>query len=230
MNPLKEAAGQVWDDAGLPPLPWQDVWQAATRVWASKWNDRAYHSRLARGMPHADLMIAVLIQKLVPAEYAFVMHTVNPYTMNQNELYIELVPGLGEPLVSNYPGRALSIVCRKAQADFSVDTYPSKSIGLYGKGLIFRSDSNGEDLEEFAGAGLYDSFLSEPPSVRLLSYASEPLVTDAKLMNWLVTHLLRLGVAVEQVLGGPQDIEGAVHAGEFYVVQTRPQVGLQKLF
>lgn len=38
--------------------------------------------------------------------------------------------------------------------------FPSKRLGVFlaeGDSLIFRSDSNGEDLEGFAGAGLYDS-------------------------------------------------------------------------
>jgi hypothetical protein len=35
--------------------------------------------------------------------------------------------------------------------------FPSKRIGLFCPDtLIFRSDSNGEDLEGYAGAGLYD--------------------------------------------------------------------------
>jgi alpha-glucan,water dikinase len=35
--------------------------------------------------------------------------------------------------------------------------FPSKRIGLFIKqSVIFRSDSNGEDLEGYAGAGLYD--------------------------------------------------------------------------
>lgn len=41
--------------------------------------------------------------------------------------------------------------------DVQVIGYPSKLIGLYCKqSIIFRSDSNGEDLEGYAGAGLYD--------------------------------------------------------------------------
>ena len=35
--------------------------------------------------------------------------------------------------------------------------YPSKPTGLFiRRSIIFRSDSNGEDLEGYAGAGLYD--------------------------------------------------------------------------
>ncbi|HKN55331.1 MAG TPA: type I polyketide synthase, partial [Amycolatopsis sp.] len=77
-----------------------------------------------------------------------------------DEVFAEVVLGLGETLVGNYPGRALGFVCRKADLALEVLSYPGKSVGLYGRGVIFRSDSNGEDLEGFAGAGLYDSFLA----------------------------------------------------------------------
>lgn len=40
---------------------------------------------------------------------------------------------------------------------FQILGYPSKPIGLFiRQSIIFRSDSNGEDLEGYAGAGLYD--------------------------------------------------------------------------
>ena len=111
------------------------------------------------GMPHEDLFMAVLVQPVVEAEYAFVIHTVNPSSGNANELFAEVVLGLGETLVGNYPGRALSVVWDKTTEKQTLLSYPSKSIGLYGRGLIFRSDSNGEDLAGYAGAGLYDSIL-----------------------------------------------------------------------
>jgi phosphoenolpyruvate synthase/pyruvate phosphate dikinase len=36
-----------------------------------------------------------------------------------------------------------------------------------------------------------------------------------------------MGVAIEKSLGCAQDIEGAVAKGEYFVVQSRPQVGLE---
>ena len=36
-----------------------------------------------------------------------------------------------------------------------------------------------------------------------------------------------IGTAIEKALGCPQDIEGAYRKGEYYVVQTRPQVGIE---
>jgi hypothetical protein len=59
------------------------------------------------------------------------------------------VRGLGETLVGNYAGRALSAVVQKSNlAAPEVLSFPSKSVGLFvDETLIFRSDSNGEDLD-----------------------------------------------------------------------------------
>ena len=170
--------------------------------------------------------MAVLVQQVVEADYAFVLHTANPLTGNRSELVAEVVLGLGETLVGNYPGRALGFVCRKNDLSLEIVSYPGKSVGLYGKGVIFRSDSNGEDLEGFAGAGLYDSYLAEEPEHRLLDYTRERLLWDRPFRDELLRSIARVGVEVERVLGAPQDIEGAVSAGRYHVVQTRPQVGL----
>jgi len=102
------------------------------------------------------LQMAVLVQQLLPARYAFVSHTLNPISGtspfvafrlalssihcslyvpgccaahldcwraapttlltcvgSDAEVYIELVQGLGETLVGNYPGTALRCVAAK---------------------------------------------------------------------------------------------------------------------
>ena len=185
---LRDALETTWHATGLPGTDWALTWDAVKKVWASKWNERAWYSRNARGIDHDDLMMAVLIQQVIAADYAFVIHTVNPITGRDDELYAEVVPGLGETLVGNYPGRALGVVCRKADLTPTLLSYPGKSIGLYGSGVIFRSDSNGEDLERYAGAGLYDSYLAEPPRHRLLDYSQEPLVWDPGFREQMLTE------------------------------------------
>lgn len=85
-------------------------------------------------------------------------------------MYVEVVRGLGEALVGNWPGTALSFTAAKAQllpaaakaegpaelpgSCISVMGFPSKSHALLlaeqaanDPVAIFRSDSNGEDLE-----------------------------------------------------------------------------------
>ncbi len=223
---LQEALRAAWQSVGLASVEPEPLRQAINRVWAAKWNERAYYSRVTNGVAHKDLMIAVLIQQVVNADYAFVIHTVNPMTGSEDELFAEVVLGMGETLVGNYPGRALGFVCQKSELGVQMLSYPSKSIGLYGQGVIFRSDSNGEDLEGFAGAGLYDSFLAEAPKKRRLDYTEEPLIQDAEFRRELLQNIARIGIEVERACGSAQDIEGAIQGGEYYVVQTRPQVGL----
>jgi alpha-glucan,water dikinase len=223
---LQAALLEALQRLSLPAVPWEQTWRTILRVWASKWNERAYLSRRARGIAHENLRMAVLIQQVVLADYAFVIHTVNPLTGDRAELYAEVVLGLGETLVGNYPGRALGFVGRKADLQPRLLSYPGKSLGLYGKGVIFRSDSNGEDLAGFAGAGLYDSFLAEEPEHRVLDYRGEKLVWDAGFRDDLLRSIARVGLEVEKLLGPGQDLEGAVAGGRFYVVQARPQVGL----
>jgi alpha-glucan,water dikinase len=214
-------------EAGLPsPESWDDAWTNIKRVWASKWNDRAFLSRRANGIPHDSLFMAVLIQRVVEADYGFVIHTVNPFTTEKEEVYAEVVLGLGETLVGNYPGRALSFTCRKEDHDPVVLTYPAKSTALYGGGLMFRSDSNGEDLAGYAGAGLYDSFMLPPPRKVALDYTNDLLFWNEHFRKNLLVTIALIGKMVENAFGSPQDIEGAYSKGQYYLLQTRPQVGM----
>jgi alpha-glucan,water dikinase len=218
----------VMADVGLPwPEDWQGAWRCIKGVWGSKWNERAFLSRQARGIPHEQLFMAVLIQAVVEAEYSFVIHTVNPFTGNRDEIYAEVVPGLGETLVGNYPGKALSFTCEKSRHRPQLLSFPSKSVALLGKGLIFRSDSNGEDLAGYAGAGLYDSVMLEPPERVRLDYSVQALLRDKDFRNTFLTTVAKIGTTIEEVFQWPQDIEGAYAGGEYWVVQTRPQVGIE---
>ena len=52
--------------------------------------------------------------------------------------------------------------------------FPSKSNGMYvPESLIFSSDSNGEDLEGYAGAGLYDSITMDATALRRVDYGED---------------------------------------------------------
>lgn len=214
------------------PEDWNKAWECINRVWASKWNERAYISRKTNQIPDESLFMAVLIQEVINADYAFVIHTANPFSndkaaQRQGELYAEVAPGLGETLVSNYPGRALSFTARKASPEPKLLSFPSKSVGLFGKGVIFRSDSNGEDLAGYAGAGLYDSVMLEPPSEVKLNYTNEPLILDERFRNKLMAKIIKIAIEVENAFDGvPQDIEGVFAGGRYYVVQTRVQAGV----
>lgn len=205
---------------------WDQAWMAIKKVWASKWNERAYFSTRKVKLDHDYLCMAVLVQEVINADYAFVIHTTNPSSGDSSEIYAEVVKGLGETLVGAYPGRALSFICKKNDLNSpQVLGYPSKPIGLFiRRSIIFRSDSNGEDLEGYAGAGLYDSVPMDEEEKVVLDYSSDPLITDEKFRRRILSGIARAGSAIEELYGSPQDIEGVIRDGNVYVVQTRPQV------
>jgi alpha-glucan,water dikinase len=224
---LEPALAAVMRQEGLAPPPFEEAFRCIKEVWASKWNERAVLSRRARGIPHDLLQMAVLIQPIVAADYAFVLHTVDPISRDPSKLFGEIVAGLGETLVGNYPGRALAFVGQKDGSEPpQVTAYPSKSEALRGDGLIFRSDSNGEDLAGYAGAGLYESIPLKAPQKVYVDYINEPLTNDRQFQQQLLSRLTAIGSEIEALLGEAQDIEGAVSSERYYVVQTRPQVGL----
>ena len=100
--------------------------------------------------------------ELCDAEYAFVLHSKDPTSSEEDGgadiMCGEICVGLGEALVGNDPGRALGFrVCKKTKQVLEITSQPSKPVAYYSPpngAYIARSDSNGEDLEDFAGAGL----------------------------------------------------------------------------
>ncbi|AQK82749.1 alpha-glucan water dikinase 1 chloroplastic isoform X1 [Zea mays] len=228
VNELKErmlGSGMPWPgDEG--DKRWEQAWMAIKKVWASKWNERAYFSTRKVKLDHEYLSMAVLVQEVVNADYAFVIHTTNPSSGDSSEIYAEVVKGLGETLVGAYPGRAMSFVCKKDDLDSpKLLGYPSKPIGLFiRQSIIFRSDSNGEDLEGYAGAGLYDSVPMDEEDEVVLDYTTDPLIVDRGFRSSILSSIARAGHAIEELYGSPQDVEGVVKDGKIYVVQTRPQM------
>lgn len=75
------------------------VLDAVRRCWSSLWTDRAKHYR-ENHCPDPDPVIAVVVQKMVDAACAGVLHTANPVTGNRAEVVVEAAPGLGEAVVS----------------------------------------------------------------------------------------------------------------------------------
>lgn len=73
---------------------------AVRRCWASLWTDRAVAYRARLGIDPVEVTIAVVVQRMVPAEVAGVMFTADPVSGRRDEIVIEASPGLGEAVVS----------------------------------------------------------------------------------------------------------------------------------
>eukprot|EP01025_Chloroclados_australasicus_P029393 TRINITY_DN2937_c0_g1_i13.p1 TRINITY_DN2937_c0_g1~~TRINITY_DN2937_c0_g1_i13.p1 ORF type:complete len:933 (-),score=168.34 TRINITY_DN2937_c0_g1_i13:30-2582(-) len=202
-------------DAGIPVPENQERWDMAMEaikgVWASQYNERAFFSMRKVRLSLRQLRMAVLVQRVVPAQYAFVIHTRNPATGDDNEIYCELVQGLGESLVSGMvPGSSLAFVAKRDNLDEpEVLSYPSKSEAMFVRdSLIFRSDSNGEDLPGYAGAGLYESITMDPTQLEKVDFSADRLNTDAEYRRDLLSRICKVGNAIHEALGSAQDVEG----------------------
>lgn len=214
--------GQLYDGQGD-----KACWKAICGVWGSVFQLRPWLSLAKAEKEYCDLRMAVLIQELLPASYAFVLHSRNPMAPESaTEMYGEIVAGLGETLVGNCPGRALSWTMKRGGTPV-ITAFPSKQIALKNEGcLIFRSDSNGEDLEGFAGAGLFDSIPSQPNKTIVLSYSTLSLIRDTDFRQELLQRIGQLAFVIEDHFERPMDIEGVVvkdHA-HIIIVQARSQV------
>jgi pyruvate,water dikinase len=76
------------------------VLDAVRRCWGSLWTGRAIAYRRRQRIETDNLRIAVVVQKMVEAEFAGVMFTANPVTGARNEIVIDASAGLGEAVVS----------------------------------------------------------------------------------------------------------------------------------
>ena len=209
---------------GISPNDFAQAWKTIKMVWASKFNERAFLATKKIGVTLHSVYMAVLVQRVVPAEYAYVIHTSNPTNGEDNEVYVESCLGMGEALVSKMPGQAFSFTYDKATQQPQVNAYPNKPLGLKASGFIFRSDSNSEDLPGFAGAGLFDSYPMMGTTEFRIKYHSERLINDKGFRENFMSNVGRIGVIIEEIYGESQDIEGAFYNNKFHVVQTRPQV------
>ncbi len=75
------------------------VLDAVKRCWASLWSARAIGYRARRGVEPGEVSIAVVVQKLVLAEAAGVMFTIDPVGGAPDRVVISANWGLGESVV-----------------------------------------------------------------------------------------------------------------------------------
>ncbi len=97
---LEEASFAGQQDTFLNVEGEENVLAAVKKCWASLFNPRAIYYREKNNFRHDHAFLSVVIQKMVNAEKAGVMFTVNPINKVKDEMIIEACFGLGEKLVS----------------------------------------------------------------------------------------------------------------------------------
>ena len=186
-------------------VPQSAIASAVLRVWASLWNKRAAESRRNASIPHDKARMAVLIQRMMPADLSFIMHTVNPITNNENELLFESAAGLGETLASGRePGAPFRTIYRKSTGDIEMLSFANYSAALC-------RDRLGGTVRN------------------IIDYSKVPFSRDKNFRTALSEQIGDVGRRIETSFGLPLDIEGLVAGGTVFLVQARPQQGGNKI-
>jgi pyruvate,water dikinase len=172
------------------------VIEAVKRCWASLWTGRVIDYRQRQGIRSEELSIAVVVQRLVPAEAAGVAFTANPVTGARDELMINAAWGLGEAVVS---GRVTPdiIVIHKPDGVIASEQIADKEI------MTVRTPDG--TREEAVPAAMRKQAALEPRQA---------------------AELARLGMKIEQLYGQAMDIEWALCEGQIFILQARPITAL----
>jgi len=91
-------AGQ--QDTYLNVIGLPDLKRNITRCFGSLWTARAIGYRAKNQIPQDDVLLAVVVQVMVPSEASGVLFTANPLSGRRSEMVIDATLGLGEALVS----------------------------------------------------------------------------------------------------------------------------------
>jgi pyruvate,water dikinase len=177
----------------------QDLIRRVKECWASLFTQRAIYYRQQRGFPHADVDIAVVVQRMVDAEKSGVMFTSHPST-GDPQITIEAAWGLGEAVVSGTVSPDNYVYDRERGTVDNV-TIAEKKVEMV------KDAETGETVE-----------LDIEGDRRTARVLSDDEIGD----------LVALGERVEEHYGTPQDVEWAIHDGEIYMLQSRPITTIQE--
>jgi pyruvate,water dikinase len=166
-----------------------EIEPAVRRCWASLWSSPAVGYRVRRGRSLRGAAMAVVVQVLIPADAAAVVFTRHPVTNREDQLLINAIRGLGEPMVS---GTATPDTIVVDKANRSVTEFTA---GDPGERLVARDGGVARVVDGRDGPAL-----SEPG----------------------LRGLIDLSLAVERAFGAPVDIEAALAADCWYLLQARP--------
>ena len=194
--PTAAFAGQ--QDTYLNVTGEEALLDAVRRCWASLWTGRAIAYRQRQQIDPQDVALAVVVQRMIPAEAAGVLFTANPVTGARDESVVDASPGLGEAVVSGLvtPDH---FTLRKGRLGWRI---AGRSLGRREVVIQPRAGGGVQHLEGQARAAI--------PSVP----------------GRVLYRLARLGEAIARHFGRPQDIEWAWAGGELYILQARPITAL----
>jgi pyruvate,water dikinase len=170
---------------------------AVRRCWASLWSDRAIAYRAHHGMAAIPVKLAVIVQRLVPADAAGVLFTANPITGARDETIVEPSTGLGEAVVSGL-----------VTPDHFVLRHSRGRWRIVERHLGWRET----EVRQREGGGT---------EITIGTASTAPTLPDDVLLQ-----LARMGDSIARRFGQPQDIEWAWADAKLFILQSRPITAL----
>ncbi len=168
------------------------VVDAVRRCWASLWSARAIGYRARRGISPDDVSIAVVVQRLVPAEAAGVLFTIDPVSGAPDQVVVSANWGLGESVVSGDVTPDVAVVDRATEA-------------------LVSYQPGGKDVMTVAdGAGTLE--METPIGLR-----STPVLSPTQ-----AAELARSGCRSRSCPASRWTSSGPARRGELWVLQARP--------
>lgn len=171
----------------------EDMLWAVKKCWLSYYAAHLQAYRTKNGLVSTKMALA--IQKMVCGEKSGVTFTINPKTMNKDEIVIEACYGLNTSVVDNL-----------TSADFFIyhkDMYVKDRVIANKKTFYVLNDRSLK-----ISVNKIDSIHMESP------------VLSEKELRYIAEIALR----IERLCGWPCDIEWSLHEGKLYILQTRPVV------
>jgi pyruvate,water dikinase len=178
----------------------EDVIEAVKKCWSSLFTARAIAYRNHRGTLHEDLLMSVGVQKMVHAESAGVIFTLDPITGSRASIVINANWGLGESVV-------------KGMANVDSFTVNKVTLNIVKRGVATKQL---QSIVSNDSAGLIS--VGVP-----LELQDIPCLTDDE-----VGELAMQAKLIERYYGRPQDIEFAIdkrleHPQGIFITQSRPE-------
>jgi len=186
-----------------------DLFQALRQCWASLWNRRALMYRSRLGIDHTAISMAVIVQRMVPADVSGVLFTVDPLTQDQSKIRIEAITGLGDALVSG----------KKSGKSLLVDRNFASQSGNSVTALHGMMD-NGQVAELCAMALKIETTLNEPQDIEF-SIADQKIFL---LQSRPITAMYESPVEHFEPLGKPSLLDKMIKpfVDERYMFAPRP--------
>jgi pyruvate,water dikinase len=197
---LPEASFAGQQDTYLNIVGEASLLDSVRRCWASLFTDRAIVYRMQNDIPHDDVALSVVVQRMVQPDSSGILFTADPLTGHRGVSTIDAGFGLGEALVSGLISADLYKVDKQKKAILE------KVIG--DKKL---------EIVSLPGGGTEQRTLSEERQ-------RAQVLSDTQILE-----LAALGGRVEAMQGSPQDVEWCFEGDALYLVQSRPITSLYPL-